>query len=147
MVEGKFKDLRNEWISTRQCLQEHIAQKGETRKRKAGKDHREVQLLGDIANRQVAMDTYNRFTICVRGASEEVYGVLKTANIAKAFATFLSTTMPPPTAQNTATQHMRPLDHLSDTSAHTAWMLLYVGGSDPVGDLEEVFGNQMLVDS
>jgi hypothetical protein len=147
LVEGKFEDLWNKWISAQQCLQEHKSQQGETRKRKAGKDHKEVQLLGDIADTQVAMETYNRFTICVRGASEEVYGVLKTANVAQAFATFLSTTMPPPTAQDTATQHMRPLDHLSDASAHTAWMSVYVSGSEVVGHSEEVFGDQMLVDS
>lgn len=128
LVTGQFENLQNQWMSAVQRLREYRKMKT----KKVGKDSVEVVLLKELEDRQVAMDAYNRFTISVRGASPEVYGVLKEANIVEEFATLLSVTMPSPTAQDTVIQHMRPLERLGDASAHTAWMSMYIVGDEPM---------------
>ena len=75
---------------------------------------------------RAAMDTYNRYTIAVRGVSPDVYGILRMAKIETEFETLLSTTKPPPTPQDIAIQHMRPLEQLGEGSGHNAWMSKYV---------------------
>jgi hypothetical protein len=79
-----------------------------------------------VKEARVTMDIYNRYTIAIRGSSADPYGILHTANIAKEFATLLSTTMPSPTPQDDALQHMRPLERLGGRSGHNAWMSNYV---------------------
>ena len=91
----------------------------------------EDKLLKEVEDEQLKMDAYNRFTISVRGKSPDIYGVLNKANIVEEFATLLSVTLPSPTVQDIAIQHMRPLERLDDASAHTAWVSVYgVGDSE-----------------
>ena len=131
LVNGKFEELQHEWIVGLQRLTDFKDEKLKTKKRKGEKDAHEVQLQEALENKQAAMDAYNRFTISVRGASSEVYGVLKKANIEAEFATLLSVTMPSPLPiQDPTIQHMRPLNRLNPKSAHTAWMSVYVGDSE-----------------
>jgi hypothetical protein len=83
------------------------------------------ELKGDVEAKRLAMDSYNRYLISARGSSPDVYGILNKADIAEQFATLLQIVMPMPTDQDSAIQHMQPLEHLGDTS-HTAWMKKYV---------------------
>jgi len=78
------------------------------------------------AARQLA-DSYNRYSISVRGASSDVYGILQTAKIVDQFDTLLKVTMPPPNDRDRNIQYMRPLERLSRESNHTSWMSEYVG--------------------
>jgi hypothetical protein len=84
------------------------------------------KLQEDIKAARLAMDSYNRYSIAVRGADCNTYGILKEANIVQEFATLLGITNPPPTSQDIALQHMRPSERLGETSPHTNWMLEYV---------------------
>jgi len=77
-----------------------------------------------VNDARLAADSCNRFSISVRGASPDVYGILEKANIANEFATLLSIVMPSPGGEHSARQHMRPLERLSK-QAHTAWMWEY----------------------
>ena len=74
---------------------------------------------------RLAVDSCNRYSISVRGASPEVYGILREADIVKEFATLLSVTMPSPSNQDRTRQHMRPLERLGVASNHTAWVSEY----------------------
>ncbi|KAF8327857.1 hypothetical protein F5887DRAFT_924568 [Amanita rubescens] len=73
---------------------------------------------------QLAVDSYNRYSISVRGASPDVYKILREAKIVKEFATLLSIVMPEGDAERTRL-HMRPLEHLSEESPHADWMWKY----------------------
>ena len=73
---------------------------------------------------QLAVDSYNRYSISVRGASPKVYKILGEAKIVKEFATLFSIVMPESDAERTRL-HMRPLEHLSKGSPHTDWMWKY----------------------
>ncbi|KIM44537.1 hypothetical protein M413DRAFT_25012 [Hebeloma cylindrosporum] len=152
VVASQFEDLQKQWTSALQLLQEYKDQKLKPRKREVGKDQEEVRLLKDVEIKRLAMDAYNRYTISVRGASPEVYGVLKKANIAEAFATLLSVTLPSPTAHDTTIQQMKPLERLGATSAHTDWMSVYVVGGPEDSEIaidseEATSSDQMVVDS
>jgi len=85
-----------------------------------------------VSNTQQAADSYNRYAISVRGASPEVYRVLKTAGIADEFMTLLDITTRLPGNERATIQHMRPLERLGDGSKHTAWMAEYFAPSDGV---------------
>jgi hypothetical protein len=87
-----------------------------------------------VRDAQLAVDSYNRYSLSVRGASPEVYGILKTANIADEFATLLKITTPSPGNQKAILQHMRPLQRLGNESNHTAWMSEYVAEEEMVLD-------------
>ena len=79
-----------------------------------------------VKEARVAMDNYNRYTIAARGATSNVYGILRKANVDAEFKTLLNTTMPSPTPQDDAIQHMRPLERLGSGSGHNTWMSYYV---------------------
>jgi hypothetical protein len=89
-------------------------------------DPKLVKKQKEVKEARATMDTYNRYTIAVRGVSADVYGILRKANIETEFATLLSTTMPLPTPQDDAIRHMRPLERLDGGSGHNAWMSNYV---------------------
>jgi len=61
-----------------------------------GTDPKLVEKQKEVKEMWGAMDhdAYNRYTIVVRGASVDVYGILRTAPIETEFATLLGTTMP-----------------------------------------------------
>lgn len=94
--------------------------------RKEHSDPKLAEKQQNVKNTKLAMDAYNRYTIAVRGASSEVYGILGKAQVKTEFATLLTTTMPSPTIQDESIKHMRPLERLS--GSHTAWMSKYVVG-------------------
>jgi hypothetical protein len=132
LADGAFEELHNKWMSAVQALHTYRAQKKIKRKRKHAKDAEETELLKKVGDAQMAMDAYNRFTISIRGASPEVYGILKDANIVKQFETLLKVTLPSPTAQDTTLQHMRPFERLDNMSSHAAWM--YEFGTNDLED-------------
>ena len=83
-------------------------------------------LKKEVNDARTAIASCNRYSISVRGASRDVYGILDTANIANEFATLLSIIMPMPVHEHSTRQHMRPLERLSNESKHTDWMSEYV---------------------
>jgi hypothetical protein len=95
---------------------------GEVKKRKKV----EAEMIKTIETRREAMDAYNRYSIFVRGASSDIYGILKTADIVDQFGTLLHVTMPSPDGLESSLQHMWPLERLGNDCAQTAWMLEYV---------------------
>ena len=64
-------------------------------------------------------DSYNRYSISVRGASPEVYGILHSANIVREFRTLLNVVMPSSDAEKRTTMYMRPSERMSRGSPHT----------------------------
>jgi len=135
-AEGKFQELTENWLDAAKSLEEYRKRKKpKYRKRnpeKKPKDPKLVEKQRVVKEARLAMDTYNRYSIAVRGASADEYGILRKANVETAFATLLSITMPSPAAQDRAIQRMRPLERLGRESGHTAWMSKYV-----VGESEE----------
>ncbi|KIM86830.1 hypothetical protein PILCRDRAFT_4708 [Piloderma croceum F 1598] len=120
----EFKILRNDWLAAVEALEDY--QKGQVKKERT--DPKLVEKQKKVKEARLAMDAYNRYTIAVRGASADVYGILRMAKIETEFATLLTSTMPSPTAQDETIQHMRPLERLGSESGHTAWMSRYVVG-------------------
>ena len=68
------------------------------------------------------MEDYNRYSISVRGATPETYGILKEADIVMEFATLLAVTMPLLTEEALELQHMQDLRQVDESSPSTAWM-------------------------
>jgi hypothetical protein len=133
--DGEFSKLTDNWLAAVKDLEQYRIQE----KKMAEKKEVEKK-MAVIEKARLAMDSYNRYAIFVRGASPDVYGILKQAEIAEEFKTLLSVTMPSPTAQDSAIQHMRPLERLGHTSGHTAWMSKYVvkalGDNEEEGEIE-----------
>jgi len=101
-------------------------------------DARQTGLEEEVKDAQAKIDAVNRFSIFVRGASSKVYGVLDEADIVKEFAHLLNVTMPlPTTPQDTTMKQMHPLEHMDQTSDHTAWMFLYGRDEDGEGEGED----------
>ena len=123
-AEGEFQELTRNWLDAAKSLEEY--QKRKPKKKR--KDPKLVEMQRAVKETRLAMDAYNRYSIAIRGASANVYGILRKANVETAFATLLSITMPSPTAQDEAIQHMRPLERLGGESGHTAWMSKYIAG-------------------
>jgi len=122
-----FSTLRSNWMAAVKDLEEYRMARQGSSKRKRGKDAEEIRLQDTVKDEQFAMDSYNRFSISVRGSSPQVYGVLCQADIVDEFATLLRVTMPQPSEDDFMIEHMQPAQHLGDASACTAWMLDYVG--------------------
>jgi hypothetical protein len=89
---------------------------------KQGKDVEEIRLQDKVNNEQFTMDSYNQFSISVRGSLPEVYSTAQGRHC----ETLLAVTMPLPTEDNILLQHMQPAECLGDTSTYTAWMSEYV---------------------
>ena len=96
-----------------------VSQSQSSKKRKVG-DPDPNLVEENIKDARSTMDRYNRHSIAIRGSSPDVYGILRKANIETEFETLLSTTMPAPTPQDIAIQHMRPLERLGEESGHNA---------------------------
>ena len=77
-----------------------------------------------VDDARLSVDSYNRYSISVRGISPDEYGILRTAKIAKEFANLLSIIMTSIGEDHSTKKHMRPLERLSDQS-HIAWMSGY----------------------
>jgi hypothetical protein len=137
---GRFKGLSDD------CF--HAAMKLATYRRRSKKKKATLEKRKkDVQEKRLAMDLYNRYSISVRGASANVYGILKTVDIAQEFDLLLSVTMPSPPDHEPMLQQMRPLERVGNTSAHTAWMSQYVADTDDdmegTGDDMEGTGDDM----
>jgi hypothetical protein len=128
--DGTFQQLTDDWLAAVKRLKQH-------RGRKGCKRSRTEELKREVETRRLAMDSCNRYSICVRGSSSEVYGILKQADIARQFATLLRIAMPSPTNNDSAIQHMRPLERLGVTS-HTDWMRDFVVTNEEDRDAGDV---------
>ena len=128
-----FRTLRNNWLTAEDDFNEYERQR-KTKHMKIDKEG--VKKKEAAIKARMAMDSYNRYAIFVRGASPEIYGILGYAGIVNEFATLLEVTKPSPAPQLNAIQHMLPLEHLAIGSGHTAWMLKYIVGGDEDYDME-----------
>jgi hypothetical protein len=119
-----FQKLTENWLAAVADLDQYRCQAviGNRRSEKKQIEEKTVKIVAEHS----AMDQFNQYTIFVRGASPEVYGILKRADIGYEFQRLLGVTMRPPTAQDLRIQQMMPLQHLGLTSGHTAWMTHFV---------------------
>ena len=112
LADGAFRTLRNAWDAAPKNL-------------KANAEKDAVQgLMKEVNDARLAVDSYDQYSISVRGTSPDVYGILRTAKITKEFATLLSIIMTSIAEDHNTKKHMRPLERLSDRS-HIAWMSDY----------------------
>ena len=130
-AKDEFQNLTEDWLAAAKTLNKV------PRGRRKGPGFIEKQKV--VKEKRLAMDAYNRYSIAVRGASSDVYGILRKAKVERAFSTLLSITMPSPTVQDTTIQHMQPLERLGRESGHTVWMSKYVGkGEEDFMDVDDV---------
>jgi hypothetical protein len=126
-ADGEFRDLCDKWDAAVKKFENY------RRRKKTKKDT--LEIFKKAANEaRLAMDSCNRYSISIRGVSQDVYGILREADIAKEFATLLSIIMPSPVDKRSTRQHMRPLERLSAASSHTDWMSEYVVSNELFGD-------------
>jgi hypothetical protein len=116
--DGEFEELPDKLITAVKDPESH---KRQPKKLEADTE----RLKRKVKEARLAVDSCNRYSISVPGASGDVYGILSRANIVSEFAALLSITMPPSNLDRTM-QHMRPLERLGGASNHTAWMTEYV---------------------
>ena len=112
LADGAFRTLHKAWDAAAKNLKTSTNKDAAPALKKAVKEAR------------LAVDSYNRYSISVRGISPDEYGILRTAKIAKEFATLLSIIMTSIAEDHSTKKHMRPLERLSDQS-HIAWMSEY----------------------
>ena len=104
---------------------------GEFRKRRMALNVAEQVLLNNtektaikglkkkVYDARVYADSYNRYSISVRGASPDVYGILHSAKIVEEFETLLKVAMPSSDTEKRTTMHVRPNERMSRASHHT----------------------------
>ena len=114
--DGAYEKLANDWFTAAAELRKF---------REIGSREEIKKLEAELKEKRRLMDLYNRYTISIRGASSDVYGILKKAKIEKEFRTLLQVTMPSPEMQVPLVQEMKPLEHLERGSACTSWMSEY----------------------
>ena len=117
-----FEKLGRNWLAAVEGLQDYQKQHPGAERT----DPKLVEKQKKVTEERLATEAYNRYTISVRGAPSKVYRILARARVEKEFETLLTTTMPSPTTQDEAIQHMRPLERLG--GEFTAWMCKYVAG-------------------
>ena len=117
--DSQFQVKVADWMTAASKLAQHKKAKKSTRTQ-------ELELQKNVDEKRFSMDSCNRYSIAIRGASPETYGILKEAKIDVEFATLLNTTMPAYTPPKRALQHMRPSEHLEETSPHMDWMYDYI---------------------
>jgi hypothetical protein len=116
---GQLRKLTNDWTA---AVDELVRYRSEP----SPSESTIRKLRKDLESKQLAMEDCYRYSILVRGASSDVYGILAEAGIVTEFTTLLGITTSSPTPEAWAIQHMRPLKRLVDTSPYTAWMSEYV---------------------
>jgi hypothetical protein len=117
-ADGQFQKLTDAWVAATAKLE---SRKGRKQTKAAVNEQKK-----EVRQTRLAMDIYNRYSVSVRGASSEVYGILEKAQIQSAFDTLLSVTLPSPAHPDVLIQKMRPVEHLA--GAHMAWMSTYIVG-------------------
>jgi hypothetical protein len=139
--DGQFEKLTDEWIAAAKQLE--LLRKKKVGKKKVGKKkvakakEKVAEQRAVVAEKRMAMDSCNRFSIFVRGASPEVYGILREAGIANQFATLLNVARGSLSNEGNTLKHMRPYERLGNTSAHTAWTTEYAVDYSRDDDWEE----------
>jgi hypothetical protein len=123
-ADKDFRTLVDHWFDAKKELETYRNEKKVGQK----KGKKEIEKEAKIEMARLAMDSYNRYAIFVRGTSSDTYGILKAVDIENEFATFLSVTLPSPPSQITAIQQMLPLERLGSSSDHTPWMSTYIVG-------------------
>lgn len=128
-AKNEFQKLTQDWLAAAKTLSEVPEE------RCKGPGFIEKQKV--VKEKRLAMDAYNRYSIAVRGASPDVYGILLLCkgSVERAFSTLLSITM---RAQDTTIQHMQPLERLSREFGHTAWMSNYGGKAKEHMDVDDI---------
>jgi hypothetical protein len=127
-LPGEFEGLTSDWITARNKLE--TMRNAQVGKRKLAKQ------WAAIAQKKAAMDSCNRFSIYVRGASSERYGILREAGIEKEFARMLDIACAVLIDEDDRDQNMRPCERLENTSGHMAWTAEYVVEGPKDGDGE-----------
>jgi hypothetical protein len=118
----QFHQLRKDWLDA-------LSRLGNYQKTLNRTKAKTKELYKDVKAKQQAMDSCNRYSVAVRGASSDVYGILNEASIVQEFTTLLPITSSS-SAQDKALQHMRPLERLGNSSSYTHWMRDYVVSSE-----------------
>jgi len=112
---GRLRELTGDLLEAQEALQKYL-------KNPAATNTKIAELEEDVRSKRLLVERYYRYSVFVRGASAETYGILNEAGIAIQFGTLLSVTMPPPALEESAMQHMKPSLRLDEASPHTAWM-------------------------
>jgi hypothetical protein len=132
-----FQTLVDHYVAAEKDLEDHRSKRPDACRKRKGKDPMEEKMRKVVLDVRNEMDNFNWYALSVRGATPEVYGILKEANVVKEFASLLSVTMPAPVAQDHMIQHMWPLKCLGDISAHTDWMYEYLVPAESTEDSGE----------
>ena len=114
LPDSEFGILHKAWKAAENDLETHC---GKNTKKDTLKEYEKK-----YKDARLAVDSWNRYSISVRGVSKDEYGILHEANVVEEFATLLSIVIPLSGEQST--RSMRPLERLSD-KYHTAWMSDY----------------------
>ena len=132
-----FQTLVDSYVAAEKDLEDYRSKQLDAYRQRKRKDPMEEKMRKVVLDARSEMDNFNRYAISIRGATPEVYGILKEANVVKEFASLLSVTMPAPVAQDHMIQHMWPLERLGDNSAHTDWMYEYLVPAESTEKSEE----------
>jgi hypothetical protein len=116
-----FQNLRSAWAKANEELRLYHEKPAAQRELR-----RDRELKDKVESCRRDMESWNRYSLCVRGASPEAYGILEEADITVAFQSLLDIVFQAPTGQERLVQSMQLLARLGKTSGHTAWMADYV---------------------
>ena len=120
--DGQYQ-AEEDWMSAVTRLAQYEENNSKREEQKNIRELREA-----VKVKRLAMDSCNRYySISVRGAGPDTYGILKEADIVDEFAALLrittsSSSSSSTTPQDIACQHMQPLKYLAETLPNTAWM-------------------------
>ena len=123
--ESYKAQAKQELTDLKESVEASVRTEKDLADRKSNLQKAEKKLEEKMKSSRQAKDSYNRYSIAVRGASDDVYDILQTANIVKEFDLLVKVGLPSPNDQAAVMQHMRPLESLGAESNHTAWMLEY----------------------
>ena len=112
-----YSQLVQDWVNAVEILVHHKALSSP----KAKTD----PMKKAVTERRKAMDNYDRYSLSARGSSDAVYGILKAARLAEAFAALLKVAIQSPTELDRTISQMRPLERFSKLFGHTDWMSEY----------------------
>jgi len=114
-----FKELIDKWVAAADALETYRQHPNPTRK--------EIKRLKAVVEKKrLAMDSFNRYFVGVRGATAHTYGILTTAQVKDSFATLLNVVMEAPDSQADTIQSMTPFDRLGISSASMVWTSEYI---------------------
>ena len=120
LVEGTFEDLSKEFDEAQVAYNKYRALPKKQRKRevlekKKSRMHRTRR----------ARDSCNRYSLSIRSACADVYGVLRKAEMTTPFDTLIGISKPLAYDVNSTLLHMRPMERLGPESKGLEWMREY----------------------